>query len=106
MKIDSLEKFTRGWIIGDFEPSVLRTTDFEVGILHHNKGEYIAPHRHDIATEYNVLVSGHMLVNGKDIRPGDVFILSPTEVVSPTVLEESIVVVVKTPSIPNDKHII
>ena len=39
MKITKLSDYTRGWIIGDFEPSIFRTKDFEVAVLNHKKDE-------------------------------------------------------------------
>ena len=39
MKVSKLSDYTRGWIIGDFEPSILRTKDFEVAVFNHLKGE-------------------------------------------------------------------
>ena len=62
MKIEKLDNMTRGWFIGDFEPSILRTKDFEAGIVYHKKGELWPAHYHAIATEYNVLVSGKVSI--------------------------------------------
>ena len=42
MKVTRLSDYTRGWIIGDFEPSVLRTKDFEVAVFTHKKVEQVA----------------------------------------------------------------
>ena len=39
MKIKKINDMWRGWFIGDFEPSVLKTKEFEVGVLTHKKGE-------------------------------------------------------------------
>jgi hypothetical protein len=39
MKVGKLADMHRGWCIGDFAPSLLRTKDFEVGVLLHPKGE-------------------------------------------------------------------
>ena len=39
MIVGKLSDTTRGWVIGDFEPSLLKTKDFEVGILTHLKDE-------------------------------------------------------------------
>ena len=39
MKVSKLSDYTRGWIIGDFEPSILKTKDFEVAVFNHSKGE-------------------------------------------------------------------
>ena len=56
MKVSKLLDYTRGWIIGDFEPSILRTKDFEVAVFNHAKGEKWPSHYHKEAVEYNVLV--------------------------------------------------
>ncbi len=103
MKITKLSDYTRGWIIGDFEPSIFRTKDFEVAVLNHKKGEEWPAHYHKKGVEYNVLVSGKMVIQNKEINSGDVFILDRYEVSDPVFLEDCIVVCVKTPSIPTDK---
>jgi quercetin dioxygenase-like cupin family protein len=95
---------TRGWFIGDFEPSVLRTRDFEVGILTHKKGETWPAHYHSVATEYNVLLEGRMRIAGEVVTPGDVFWFEPGDVADPEFLEDCRVCVVKTPSIIGDKY--
>ena len=56
MKTQKIDNMWRGWFIGDFEPSVLKTKEFEVGLLTHKKGEVWPEHYHIIASEYNVLI--------------------------------------------------
>jgi hypothetical protein len=46
MIIDNINRMFRGWFIGDFEPSVLKTKNFEVGVLIHKKGELWPKHFH------------------------------------------------------------
>lgn len=104
MKTAKINDMVRGWFIGDFEPSVLRTKDFEVGILSHKKGEIWAAHYHKIATEYNILISGKMYIQGTYIEPGTIFILEPNEIGDPIFLEDCTVVTVKTPSVIGDKY--
>jgi len=99
-----LSEFWRGWFIGNFEPSIFKTSEFEVGLLFHEKGEVWKKHYHKIGTEYNVLVRGRMLMNGVDIQEGNVFVLEPGEVADPVFLENCLVLVVKTPSLPGDKY--
>ena len=94
----------RGWFIGHFEPSVLKTEQFEVGILTHKKDEVWPAHYHKIATEYNVLISGSMTICGETIGPGTIFILQPNEIANPIFNEDCIVVCVKTPSVKGDKY--
>lgn len=103
MNITKITDYKRGWFIGDFEPSLLRTKDFEVGLLTHTKGEHWAPHYHKESVEYNVLVSGKMVVQGKELNSGDVFVFEKGEVADPVFLEDCKIVVVKVPSLPHDK---
>jgi quercetin dioxygenase-like cupin family protein len=98
--------FKGGWFIGDFEPSVLRTPDFEVALATHKKGDIWPKHYHSIATEYNLLISGKMFLCGETINEGEIFILEKGEVADPQFLEDCKVLVVKTPSLPYDKIIV
>jgi len=106
MKKHELKDFWRGWFIGNFEPSVLKTGDFEVGFLHHPKGEKWPDHYHKIGTEYNLLVKGKMTMSGEPINEGEIFIMEPGEVAIPEFLEDCYVVCVKAPSLPGDKYIV
>ena len=103
MDLYKIEDFFRGWFIGDFTPSVLKTSDFEVGVLKHKKDEIWPQHFHKIATEYNYLISGTMTINGTSVNPGDIFILNPGEIANPKFLSDCSILVIKTPSIPGDK---
>lgn len=104
MKTAKLSDMTRGWFIGDFEPSVLRTPLFEVGVLSHKKGEAWPAHYHRVATEYNVLLSGSMRIAGEVIEVGDIFWFEPEDVADPEFLENCKVLCVKRPSIIGDKY--
>lgn len=103
MHLSKITDYVRGWFIGDFEPTVLRTKDFEVGVLTHKKGEYWAPHYHKKSVEYNVLISGKMVIQGRELNSGDVFVFDKEEIADPIFLEDCTLVVVKVPSIPSDK---
>jgi quercetin dioxygenase-like cupin family protein len=104
MKTQKLDNMWRGWFIGDFDPSVLKTKDFEVGVLTHKKDEVWPAHYHTIATEYNVLISGHMSVCGKELHSGDIFVIESNEIARPVFHEDCIIVCVKTPSATKDKY--
>jgi quercetin dioxygenase-like cupin family protein len=103
MNVAKITDYVRGWFIGNFEPTLLKTPDFEVGVLTHKKGEYWAPHYHKESVEYNVLISGKMIVQEREINSGDIFVFEKGEVADPIFLEDCILAVVKTPSIPSDK---
>ena len=47
----NLDEMVKGWFVGNFDPSVLKTNDVEVGIKHYTKGEIENSHFHKIATE-------------------------------------------------------
>jgi len=106
MKVGNLSDTHRGWVIGDFEPSLLRTKDFEVGILKHPKGEKWPAHYHKIAIEYNILISGTMRLCDVELVPGDTFILEPGEIADPTFHEDCTIVCVKVPSSTKDKYLV
>lgn len=104
MNLSKLKDYHRGWIIGDFDPSILRTKDFEIGVLFHPKGEVWPAHYHKDSVEYNVLIIGKMIIQGKEINSGDVFVFEKNEVADPVFLEDCTVLCVKVPSIPADKY--
>jgi quercetin dioxygenase-like cupin family protein len=104
MKTFKLDSMIRGWFIGDFEPSILKVKNFEVGILEFKKGHKKPPHYHKISTEYNVLLSGNFTTNGIHFKEGDIFIIQPNEIVDPEFHTDCRILCVKVPSAPNDKY--
>jgi quercetin dioxygenase-like cupin family protein len=106
MKVNKLSDMHRGWLIGNFEPSLLKTADFEVGLLLHKAGEVWPAHYHAVATEYNVLISGHMEVCGIELVAGDTFTIFPHEVAAPIFYTDCYILCVKHPSIPTDKILV
>ena len=105
MKVSKLADTQRGWIIGHFS-DILRTTDFEVGVLTHRKGETWGTHTHRVATEYNVLVTGSMRMCGTELVAGDIFVVEPNEISDPVFHEDCTIVCVKVPSVPGDKYLL
>ena len=104
MKISSLNDTIRGWFVGNFDPSVYKTKDFEVGILFHPKGQKWPKHYHREAVEINVLITGKMIINGNILSSGNIFLIEKNEIADPEFLEDCTIVCVKTPSIPGDKY--
>ena len=104
MKLHKLSQMVRGWFVGNFDPSVFKTKDFEIGILNHSKGEVWPKHYHKIAIEINCLLSGSMIIQNQKIEVGDIFILEPKEIADPIFLEDCKVLVIKIPSIIGDKY--
>lgn len=106
MKQFKLKDFTKGWLIGDFEPNILRTKNFEFMVRSYKKGDKEAKHVHKVAKEITVIVSGVFLMNGKKLEAGDVVLLEPGEPADFECLEDGSNAVVKTPSVMGDKYIV
>ena len=106
MKIHKLKNFTKGWVVGDFEPSIIQTKDFEFMVRYYTKGENETKHVHKIADEITAIVSGRFTMNGQEVSMGDVVQLKPGEPTDFHCLEDGAIAVIKTPSITGDKYII
>ena len=102
MKILNIEDMIGGWFVGDFEPTAYKTKDFEVSYKLHPKGQEWDIHYHTDVTEINYVIKGNMVLQGKTLKTGDIFILEPYEIADPNFLEDTEIICVKTPSI-NDK---
>jgi anti-sigma factor ChrR (cupin superfamily) len=105
MKVEKLDQFTRGWIVGGFEPTLYKTTDVEVAVQHFEKGVKEASHCHKIATEITVIVSGLAKMNGQIIEAGSVVKIEPGEYTDFEALENTTTAVVKLPGALNDKYL-
>ena len=79
MKTAKLNEMTKGWFIGNFEPSLFKTNDVEVAVKTYKKGDYEAKHYHKIATEYTCIISGKVKMNGKEYTAGDIIVMHPND---------------------------
>lgn len=98
-----VDNFFKGWIIGDFAPSLYRNSDFEIAIKFFSKGEKEAFHKQLIATEITVVIEGKIRLGNTFFERGDVISIPPNEVADFESLTDSSLVCIKFPSIPNDK---
>jgi len=105
MKTGKLSDMNRGWFVGNFEPSLYKTEQVEVGVLVHPKGQIWDAHYHKLGTEINVLLSGHMKVCNIELIAGDTFIIEPYEIADPIFYEDCLIVCVKIPGNKNDKYL-
>lgn len=98
--------FKRGWFIGNFEPSLLKNTQFEVAFKEYQAGDTEAAHTHQLATEYTIIASGVFQINDTICRAGDIIKIDVQEAAHFLCLETGATVVIKTPSVPGDKYLI
>ncbi len=106
MKISKLSDMKGGWFIGDFQPNVFHTQDFEAACKHYDPGDDEPRHVHKIATEITLIVSGTVRMNGKVLTAGDIIVLSPGESSDFSAIDEAMVLAIKVPSVIGDKYLV
>jgi mannose-6-phosphate isomerase-like protein (cupin superfamily) len=107
MRTYKLKNFIKGWIVGNFEPNIVRTKKFEFCVKNYKKGESDTPHIHKKAIEISAVVDGTFRMNGKVLRGGDITYLKKGEKNREFVcLKKGSIAVIKLPSVKNDKYLI
>ena len=104
MKLDNLKNYVRGWLIGDFEPTLHKTKDFEVCVKRLKAGEKESRHYHKLTTEFTILISGQAKMNGIELNPDDVFVLDPNEISEFEAITDCITVGIRNGSFPSEKY--
>ena len=103
MKLSKLSEFTNGWFLGNFDPSLFKSEDFEVCVKNFKQGEVEAAHSQSIATEITVVLSGSVRMGQHILRVDDILTIYKDEVCDFEALTDCKVLGVKFPSLPNDK---
>mgnify|MGYP001181885280 FL=1 len=103
-KILNIEKFIGGWLVGDFEPSLIKTKELEVGVKKIPAGTLGDGHYHKLLTEFTVIIEGHAIDNDKNYFDGDIIVLKPYEKNFTKFIKDTIILSIKSKSIPNDKY--
>lgn len=107
MELYKLASYTRGWFVGDFDPTLYKTTDVEVGVKRYNKGDKEDYHVHKVGEEITVVVSGKVKMDHLIFEEGDMVKIRPNFGTDFEALEDNtVLVVVKYPSVPGDKYVI
>jgi quercetin dioxygenase-like cupin family protein len=104
MKHFRLDDMTKGWYVGAFAPSAHATNACEVAVKTYRAGEREAAHRHRVATEITLVLSGRVRMAGAEWSAGDIVVLAPGEATDFEALTDAVNVVVKTPGALNDKY--
>ena len=100
----NVNEYTKGWLVGNFEPSLINSKDIEVGLKYYKKGDKESSHVHKIITEYTIVVSGKIKMNDEVYIEKDIVTILPNVPTNFESLEDSITLVIKSPSIPSDKY--
>jgi anti-sigma factor ChrR (cupin superfamily) len=106
MKIKNINDFFKGWFIGDFEPTMLKTTDFEVAVKEYSAGDLESNHVHKEAVEFTMVLDGTISMNGIEYSKNDIILIEKGEATEFKSITDSRTLVVKTPSVKGDKYIL
>ena len=105
MKISKLDDMIKGWFVGNFDPTLIKTNEVEVAVKKYKAGDSEETHYHKIATEITVVVSGRIRMNGKEYVAGDIIVMEAGEATDFEALEDTSCTVVKYPGANNDKYL-
>lgn len=105
MRKADLKEFIKGWFVGNFDPSLIKTNDVEVAIKKYKAGDNESAHYHKIATEITVIVSGEVEMNGIKYQADDIVVIEPLDTTDFKCLTDVVTVVVKYPGANDDKYL-
>jgi len=105
MEVRNLSEFLKGWFIGNFEPSMLKSLEFEVAIKSFSKGDFEPNHKQITAVEFTVVLSGEIEINDNKFYKNQIIRVNPGEIANFLALSDATVLCIKTPSIASDKVI-
>lgn len=103
--ITKLDDMTKGWFIGNFTPTLLPTEAVEVAVKEYPAHFREDWHYHKIATEFTVIISGEVEMNGRRYGKGDIIVIPPGEGTDFLTLTPVVTTVVKLPGATNDKYL-
>ncbi len=106
MKKFSHKDMKKGWFIGNFEPAVIKTKDFEACYTTHKKNEPWEKHYHKLGKEVTLVIKGKVKIGENIFSKGDIFLVEPNEIVDPEFIEDVEFMIIKIPSDVNDKYVL
>lgn len=105
METYNLKNMIGGWFIGNFDPSLVKTKEVEVAVKNYKAGDVEECHYHKISTEYTVIIKGKVKMSGIEYDEGTILKILPMESSDFLAVTDVSTVVVKFPSVTNDKYI-
>jgi hypothetical protein len=102
----NLNDFTRGWLVGNFDPSILKTDACEVAVKRYEAGDTEESHYHKLADEITIVVDGAISMNDEVLMTNDIVLVKKGEAVKFLALADSTLCVIKVPFARDDKYIV
>jgi hypothetical protein len=106
MKLHKLNSMVGGWFAGNFEPVLVKSEKFEVAVKKYKAGAYEKKHYHKQAREFTVIVNGIAKMNDIEYGDGDIVEIEENEATDFLAVTDVTTVVLKTPSVANDKFLV
>jgi hypothetical protein len=104
VRVAKLDEMVKGWFVGAFQPTAYSTEACEVAVKHYAAADKEAMHRHLVATEITLILSGRVRMMDRECSEGDIVVLSPGEASDFEAITDCATVVVKIPGALNDKY--
>ena len=99
-----IEEFKDGWLVGNFHPAMITTPQFEICYRKHLRGETPKAHYHKIGNEYTLIIRGHVRINDREFKTGDIITIPSYTVSEPLFLEDTEIMVFRGYSNTEDKY--
>ena len=101
----NINDYSKGWIVGNFHNSLIKSKDIEIAVKKYKAGDKDKTHHHKIATEYTIIISGIVKMMGKIWKTDDIVIIEPNTKNTFECIEDACLLVIKTPSVIDDKYV-
>ena len=95
MRVSKLNEFFKGWLVGNFEPSLFKTNDFEVAVKSYKKGDY----------EITIITKGTVVMNLEVYNEGDIIVIEPGDATDFRATNDVTTTVIKFPCVEGDKYL-
>ena len=105
MKISNVNDYIKGWFLGPFSPTLNSVDVCECAVKKYSAGDYEPLHHHKVSTEYTVIASGRVKMNGVEYGADTILEIKPGEATDFEALTDVITFVVKLPAVPTDKFL-
>ncbi len=96
-----------GWFVGKFKPALVYSEELEFGYKRIPKDTIPDYHYHKFKTEYTILLEGEIYCESisRIIKPISCIKLKPDEKNDQFYTKDSLILIINSPSIMNDKYI-
>jgi quercetin dioxygenase-like cupin family protein len=95
----NINNYTRGWVAGNFEPSIFNSENFECAIKTFKAGEIEQKHYHHSSRELTIVISGKIEMNGEEFSGGEMVLLEVNEISEFKSITDSVCVALRDKSI-------